>query len=238
MGALIAAMVWLNAVEWWWLLLLVLMAISILAYGSATLQSHFFVRTISRLSGKNELALTFDDGPHPNSHHILDILKKHKATATFFCIGNQVQQHPEILTRIIAEGHDVGNHTQNHSTRWGFMNQTSVRREVEDCTKTLKEAGVEDIRFFRPPFGVTSPAIGKVLKASGLLTIGWDLRSLDTSIKSSDKLWQRVASKIEGSSIILFHDTQAHTAGVLEKTLEYCEANGIKIVSLAHKIES
>lgn len=238
MTALIAVLVGLGAVQWWWLLLLLAMAISILAYCSATLQSHFFIRSTSQLSGNNELALTFDDGPHPNSHHILDILKKHQAPATFFCIGSQVKQYPDILKRMIAEGHEIGNHTQNHSTKWGFMRQREVKKEIEDCTQTLLKAGVDKVRFFRPPFGVTSPAIGKVLKTSELQTIGWDLRSLDTSISSAEQLWKRVQSKIENSSIILFHDTRKHTADILDKTLEYCQAHGIKIVSLVDKIEN
>lgn len=233
----VISLVALNAAPWWWLLLLGLLAIAILAYGSATIQSNFFVKTISSFKTKKELILTFDDGPHPNTLQILEVLKKHNANATFFCIGKQAEQHPEVLKQIIAEGHMIGNHTQNHSNKWGFMQAAEVKLEIEEATAALEKLSGRSIKYFRPPFGVTNPRIGKVLKNSPLLTIGWDLRSLDTSIKDVDQLWKRVEPQLTQSSIVLFHDTQPQTIEVLDRTLNYCQANGIKTVSLDEKLQ-
>lgn len=227
----------LGSVPWWWMILIILLGLAIISYGSATIQSNFFTPAIYRLKGKNELALTFDDGPHPNTTAILETLKKHNAPATFFCIGNQAQQHPEILNRIVAEGHTVGNHTQNHSNKWGVMKTAQVKEEIETCSKTLQDITGKEVKYFRPPFGVTNPKIGRALHQLPLKIIGWDLRSLDTSIKDPKKLWERVQPKLASSTILLFHDTQEHTVEVLERTLEYCKSNGIKIVSLAEKLE-
>ena len=234
----IAFLGWQGAISWLWILAVLILGVSILSYGSATLQSNFFTPTFSKLKAQNELILTFDDGPHPNTLAILEVLKKHQAPATFFCIGKQAQQHPDILKQIIAEGHFVGNHTQNHSNRWGWMTSPNVRLEIEEATKTLERLTGKTIHFFRPPFGVTNPRIGKVLQTQPLKIIGWDLRSLDTAIKDPAKLWQRIEPKLNNSSIILFHDTQEQTVEVLEKTLQYCKSHGIKIVSLADKIET
>ncbi len=233
----IAFLGWQGAISWFWIVALVILAISIISYGSATLQSNFFTPTFSKLKEPNELILTFDDGPNPNTLAILEVLKKHQAPATFFCIGKQAQQHPDILNKIISEGHIVGNHTQNHSNKWGWMRSEEVRFEVGEATKNLESLSGKPIHFFRPPFGVTNPRIGKVLRTLPLKIIGWDLRSLDTAIKNPEKLWRRIKPKLKNSSIILFHDTQEHTVEVLEKTLEYCQSHGIKIVSLADKIE-
>jgi len=234
----IAFLGWQGAISWFWIIGIILFGVAILSYGSATLQSNFFTPSFSKLKTQNELILTFDDGPHPNTLAILEVLKKHKATATFFCIGKQAEQYPDILKQIIAEGHIVGNHTQNHSNKWGWMRSNEVRFEIEEATKTLENLSEKPVHFFRPPFGVTNPRIGKVLKTLPLKIIGWDLRSLDTAIKNPEKLWQRIEPKLASSSIILFHDTQGQTVEVLEKMLEYCQSHGIKIVSLADKIET
>lgn len=229
---------WQGAISWLWIIGIILFGLAILSYGSATLQSNFFTPTFSKLKEPNELILTFDDGPHPNTLAILNVLKKYQAPATFFCIGKQAQEHLDILQQIISDGHTVGNHTQNHSNKWGWMRSKEVRFEIEEATKTLETLSGKPIHFFRPPFGVTNPRIGNVLRTLPLKIIGWDLRSLDTAIKNPDKLWQRIEPKLATSSILLFHDTQEHTVEVLEKTLEYCNSNGIKIVSLADKIET
>lgn len=234
----IAFLGWQGAISWFWIIALIVLGVSILSYGSATLQSNFFTPTFSKLKEPNELVLTFDDGPQPNTLAILEVLKKHQVTATFFCIGKHAQQYPEILNKIIAEGHTVGNHTQNHSNKWGWMRSKHVRTEIEEASKTLKSITGKTVHFFRPPFGVTNPRIGKVLKTLPLKIIGWDLRSLDTAIKNPDRLWERIKPKLNNSSIILFHDTQEQTVPVLEKTLDYCQSHGIKIVSLADKMET
>ena len=233
----ISSLIWFGEASAWWLILLFILGISILAYGSTTIQSNFFVPSIYKLKGKSELALTFDDGPHPNTTAILETLKKYQAPATFFCIGKQARQHSEILNQIIADGHIVGNHTQNHSNKWGFMKTAQLKMEIEECSKTLQDITGREVKFFRPPFGVTNPKIGRALSQLPLKIIGWDLRSLDTTIKDPKKLWARVKPKLANSSILLFHDTQEHTTDVLEKTLEYCKSHGIKIVSLGEKLE-
>ena len=234
----IAFLGWQGAISWLWIIVIILLGLAIISYGSATLQSNFFTPTFSKLKEQNKLILTFDDGPHPNTLSILEVLKKHQATATFFCIGKNAQQHPEILQQIITDGHNIGNHTQNHSNKWGWMRSKEVRFEIQEASKNLEKLSEKPIHFFRPPFGVTNPRIAKVLKTLPLKIIGWDLRSLDTAIKNPEKLWHRIEPKLASSSIILFHDTQEQTVEVLEKTLDYCKSHGIKIVSLADKIET
>ena len=221
---------------WWWIPLSAIYG-GILAWGVSNIRSGLFISSLSSARTANALALTFDDGPHPNTPEVLAVLKKFNVPATFFCIGKNVEQHPQILQQVLSEGHTIGNHTQNHLIKWGWLSTQKVTSEIEACNISIKKhSGVEPL-LFRPPFGVTNPNIGRALKRSRMQVIGWDLRSLDTAIKDQEKLFKRIKKRLKGSSIILFHDSQEHTPAVLERTLEQCQQNGIKVVSLGELLQ-
>ena len=104
----------------------------ITTWGSFDIRSNYFVKTYwkSKTSDK-KIAITFDDGPTPITNEVLDILKKHNAKATFFCIGKQIRQHPDIFKRIIAEGHLIGNHSYSHDKGIGFFSTEKVADEIK-----------------------------------------------------------------------------------------------------------
>lgn len=183
------------------------------------------------------MALTFDDGPDTSSSEVLKVLHKHKASATFFCIGRQIEAHPDIAHQMLNEGHLLGNHTYSHPLRWGWSSTKTVRREIEMGNAILHTITGKKNKLFRPPFGVTNPMIARALNATKLNIIGWDLRSLDTAIKDEEKLYQRIVQRIKTSSILLMHDSQTHTPAVLDRVLDYCYNAGIKIVSLPSLLE-
>lgn len=149
--------------------------------------------------------LTFDDGPNPvATPFVLDELKKYNAKATFFCIGKNVQEQPELYQRIFTDGHRVGNHTHNHLN--GFHTKDELwLQNVKEAAKWI------DSDLFRPPYGKIRSFPAKVLKESNppFQIIMWDVLSadFDTSI-SPQKCLDNVTKHTKPGSIIVFHDSE------------------------------
>lgn len=181
---------------------------------SFQIQWNFFLEAINyKRTPQKILALTFDDGPHPKvTPQILDLLKKHNAKATFFCIGQHAEKYPEILKRILEEGHEVGNHSYSHKNTFPLFGESQIKKELQQTDAILKQEN----KLFRPPFGVTNPTIAKVIKETGHLVIGWNVRSFDTVTKDPQTIAKRVLKKIKPGSIILMHDTQPQSLEALK----------------------
>ncbi len=117
--------------------------------------------------GKKVVALTFDDGPwHGQTEKILDILKKEHVPATFFMLGMYAKKQPKLVARVIAEGHDVGNHTYHH-VDVSKIDKKKLRSEIEGTNAVIRRAGGEAPEWFRPPMGRVSEPAYSVLKPSG-----------------------------------------------------------------------
>lgn len=223
-----------NIISFWWLIPAVLIYLTITALGSAILQWQMFIPAACSIKNPQQLLLTFDDGPHPHTNQILDTLSHHDCKAIFFCVGKQAIEYPEIVRRIIDEGHIVGNHTQNHLVKWGWLSESEVANEIRQAQYTLQKVCGNKPAYFRPPFGVSNPNIAKALRKFELQTIGWNIRSLDTVIKNPDRLWRRVKSRLRGGSILLLHDNRRQSADLLEKTIAHCRSSGINIANPHH----
>ena len=150
------------------------------------------------------LYLSFDDGPHETATpFVLDELKKYNAKATFFCLGKNVQSHPEIYERILSEGHASGNHTYNHLNAWKVNSE-------EYLTDVEKASGVIRSKLFRPPYGRIYPRLSKKLRSQlGYKIIMWHVLSgdFDQSI-TPGKCLRNVLNKVQKGSIIVFHDSE------------------------------
>jgi len=179
-----------TPIPWWSFVLLGFVWFLITLCGS------FFIRWNYHLTSqhsnkdpsKNEIAITFDDGPHPEfTPKALDLLKKHNAKATFFCIGQHVEKHPEILKRILEEGHLVGNHTYSHSKSFGFFNTEKVISELKKSIEIIKQLTGKEMKLYRPAFAVTNPMIERAVKQLQVVSIGWNVRSLDTTSRSASQ---------------------------------------------------
>ncbi len=177
--------------------------------------------------------MTFDDGPHPNfTPKVLALLKQYNARGTFFCIGKHVESHPELLKRILAEGHSVGNHTYSHSKSFGFYGMGKIIEELKRTSAIVKDVSDKQMNLYRPAFGVTNPMIEKAVKQLNILSIGWNVRSLDTTARSEDAVLHRITSKISKGDIVLLHDTSQKTIDVLEQLLLFLEEKNIKSVTV------
>jgi peptidoglycan-N-acetylglucosamine deacetylase len=151
--------------------------------------------------------LTFDDGPHPiATPFVLDVLKKYNAKATFFCIGKNVVAHQDIYSRIIKEGHQVGNHTQNHPNGW--------KTETGAYLDNVAEASLHiKSNLFRPPYGRIKEAQAKgiceAIKDKSATIVMWDVLSGDFDESLSDEqCLKNVVTHSNRGSIIVFHDSE------------------------------
>ena len=176
---------------------------------------------------KKEIYLTFDDGPTPEvTNFVLDELQKFEAKATFFCIGKNAVNHPEIFKRIIAEDHSIGNHTQNHLK--GLKN--SCKKYIENvliAEKNMQELdlSVNQNKLFRPPYGKIKKSQADKLISLGYQHIMWDVLSADFDAKiNEEQCLQNVLKNTENGSIIVFHDSEKAAQKVyyaLPKVLEH-----------------
>jgi peptidoglycan/xylan/chitin deacetylase (PgdA/CDA1 family) len=170
------------------------------------------------------LYLTFDDGPTPEvTTFVLDQLSEYNAKATFFCIGKNVVQQPEIYQRILAEGHTVGNHTHNHLKGW----KKSVDTYVENTEKARKHIASP---LFRPPYGKIKKKQAKALLKKGYEIVMWDVLSadFDTDI-SKEKCLSNVLDHAKKGSIVVFHDSikaQENVVYALPKVLAFFAEKG------------
>ena len=227
-----------ELIPWWVLFLLVVTYAVWVIYGSITIHSNFFMDVVCSVDKPKKLALTFDDGPHPElTNKMLDLLDQKGVKATFFCIGNRVERHPEIVKEISHRGHIVANHTWSHPLIWGMMPGFLVKSQMEKCSAIIEHTIGKRPIFFRPPFGVINPRVRRFIRRLGVETIGWNLRSRDGGPLNRDQIYRMVRPKLEKGSIMLFHDTNAETYHALDRILDDCKQLGLDIVPLDQLIE-
>lgn len=201
-----------------------------------------------RLSSKEKvLYLTFDDGPTPEiTEWTLNELKKHKAKATFFCIGKNIAEHPEIFQKIIEEKHSVGNHTNNHLNGWKkptsdyLKNIENAEKYFEENSKlkTFTPSLVEgqNSKLFRPPYGKLTLKQSVKIRKKGYKIVMWDVLSADFDpAVSNEKCLENVIRNTQNGSIIVFHDSVKASEKmqfVLPKVLEYYSYLGFEFSPL------
>lgn len=205
-----------------------------LVWASADVGSNVYLKTICRADTKEKVvALTFDDGVEENTTKVLDVLKKHNIQATFFLVGSKVEKHPHIVKRIVNEGHIVANHTYSHSGFFPTSSKKKVEQEITKCADAIQNTVGKRPVLFRPPFGVTNPIIGKVVRALGLKTIGWSIRSLDTvKGKTREEVAQKVLKNLHAGAIILLHDRCQEADSLVENIIEGAHKQGYVFASL------
>jgi len=187
-------------------------------FGVKNICSQFFLTSKCTSEDKSKIHFTFDDGPNAETTpKILEVLRKYNRKATFFCIGNKIEKHPEIVKQIIKEEHEIGNHSYSHSNFFDFYKTSKVKAEIEKTNQLIKKITGKECTIFRPPFGLTNPNIAKAVKKLNLEVIGWNIRSLDT-IKDKKNVLKRI-SKAKNGDIILFHDTKEQTVEILDEFL-------------------
>lgn len=183
------------------------------------------------------LYLTFDDGPTPDiTPWVLKQLSLYNAKATFFCIGNNIEKHPELFKQVVAAGHAIGNHTYNHLKGWKTAtpiyidNVRATEQIIRAQVPNLEPQPNKAIKLFRPPYGKLTPKQGKALLAKGYKIIMWDVLSFDWDQRvSKTACLNDVLTNSNSGSIIVFHDSKKAARNMqyaLPKTLAYFTEKG------------
>lgn len=184
---------------------------------------------------KKEIYLTFDDGPIPEiTPWVLKTLSDYNAKATFFCIGENVKNHPNIFQNIIDQGHTIGNHTYHHLNGWKTSTQKYVnsidKAEINLRSPAFGLQSTTTSKLFRPPYGRIKPSQTKKITEIGYKIIMWDVLSGDFDQKLiKEDCYQNVIKNSKNGSIIVFHDSEKAFKNLeytLPKVLEYCTVNG------------
>lgn len=189
-------------------------------------------------ASRNEIALTFDDGPDPDvTPKVLDILDLHQAKASFFVIGDKAAAHPELIREIVKRGHSIENHSQKHSNAFGFFAWTALRKDIGTAQEIIAGITGRSPAFFRSPMGIRNPMLDPVIARLGLRYITWTRRGFDTVAGDPAVVLERLTHQLSAGDILLLHDrrTRDQRAMVLEvlpALLDRIAAAGLKSVSL------
>ena len=182
--------------------------------------------------------LTFDAGyENGNTQAILDALKKHNAPATFFVVGHYLESAPELVKRMVEDGHCVGNHTYHHLDMSQISDMPSFRKEMEDVEKLFYQiTGKELTKYYRPPQGKYSTENLKMAKEMGYQTFFWSLAYVDwyqDKQPSREEAMEKLTGRIHPGAIVLLHSTSKTNGEVLDELLGKWEEMGYRFEALS-----
>ncbi|MCO4822230.1 MAG: polysaccharide deacetylase family protein [Flavobacteriaceae bacterium] len=185
-------------------------------------------------SREKVIYLTFDDGPTPEiTNWTLEVLKRYNAKATFFCIGKNIEAHPEIFQNIMNQGHAIGNHTYNHVKGWktktkDYLENVNKCQDIMNSHAQNSEFKIQNI--FRPPYGQLRPKQAKALSALGYNLIMWSVLSIDWDNNvNMEQCLKNVIDNTKSGHVIVFHDSIKASRNMkyaLPKMLEYFNEKG------------
>ncbi len=188
-------------------------------------------------TSKKVIYLTFDCGyENGYTEKILDALKKHQAPAAFFVVGNMIETAPDIICRMVEEGHIVGNHTYHHPDMSAISEQAAFQKELDDLAALFQETtGQELPKFYRPPQGKYSEENLKQAQALGYKTILWSLAYVDWYVDdqpTAEQAYAKLLPRIHDGAIVLLHSTSKTNADILDDLLTKWEDMGYTFASL------
>jgi len=183
------------------------------------------------------VALSFDDGPiEPYTLEVLDVLDRHNVKATFFMVGENIEENMDIAKTVHRKGHQLGNHTYSHR-KIVYFKPSKVRYELESTTALLKEIGVNDEIMFRPPYGEKFIVLPMILKSMKMKNIMWDVEPKDWSGRPSDEVVEHVVNHTKSGSIILMHDMQPDAAHSTDLIIKKLKAKGYQFKTVSELLK-
>lgn len=184
-------------------------------------------------SGDKVAALTFDDGPEPGAtEHVLDILKRHNARATFFVVGKLVAQRPDLVRRVHAEGHVIGNHTYTHP-HMTSLTPAARYEEIRRTEEAIVAAGVPEPTLFRPPYADTSRGVYDQAASLGESSAGWNADPGDYATPppaaAAADVKRRVLDSLRPGAIYVLHDHSEATQAALPEIIRLIRERGYRL---------
>jgi peptidoglycan/xylan/chitin deacetylase (PgdA/CDA1 family) len=156
---------------------------------------------------RDRVAITFDDGPDPNSTpQLLELLHHRRIPAAFFCIGRRVEKNPSLVGQMFREGHLLENHSYSHSYATNFFSVARLESELRQTQTAVQQATGVAPKFFRPPLGHSNPRVFRAARSLGLTVVGWTVRGFDTLDSNPDRIVRRIARRLRPGAVILLHD--------------------------------
>ncbi|HEY4371974.1 MAG TPA: polysaccharide deacetylase family protein [Burkholderiales bacterium] len=233
--------------HWWpWLLGLIAANHGVIILSVPFPRSRLVGANITRLppaaAARDEIALTFDDGPDPVvTPKVLDLLESAGMRASFFLIARNAGRHPELVREILRRGHQVENHSNEHGITFSFYGYGRTAREVDAAQAALTAIAERRPRFFRAPAGFRNPFLDPVLQRRGLRYASWTRRGFDAFERDPARVLKRLTRGLAGGDVLLLHDAGSamSRAGnpvvleVLPPLLEQMRSRGLQSVTLA-----
>jgi len=215
---------------------LVLTALTLLAvYGALAPGSGLYGPVVSRVPTDRRLvAITFDDGPDPRfTPPILDLLRRHRAHATFFVCGQAAGRYPGLVRRMAAQGHEIGNHTYHHRDLL-WRGPGGIREELASTQRVLARCGVH-CRLVRPPYGFRTPLLSWQARRLGLEVVTWSVATGDWLRPGAGTIADRALARLAPGQVILLHDGRGdrrQTVAALEVILAELARKGYRCVTV------
>lgn len=194
-------------------------------------------------SGKRAVALTFDDGPDPETTPILlDLLERRGVRAAFFVTGKNTESHPGLIRAILDRGHEIGNHTYGHDNLAMLRPPHVLRREIERAQRVLARFGIVPLAF-RPPVGIVSPRLPEALRGSEMFVVLFSRRAGDAGNRRVRGIARRLLRRVRPGDILLLHDIRPPNPSLLpawirevERLLDGLERRGMAVLPLSELI--
>jgi peptidoglycan-N-acetylglucosamine deacetylase len=187
------------------------------------------------LTGTKKIALTFDDGPNAKvTPQVLKTLEKYDAKATFFVVGEAVKKHPAVLKEVFNDGHEIGNHTYNH-TKLTTLTVKQMHLQIQSTDSVVQAAIGQNPTVFRPPYGAYNKTVTNQLNVPNVL---WTIDTLDWKHHDPKKTLQAVKDNAKPGSIILMHDIHQATANALDDILAMLQKQGYEFVTVSELLNN
>jgi len=183
------------------------------------------------------IAMTYDDGPLPGqTDRLLDMLKTRGIKATFFVIGQNAEKYPQLIQRMVAEGHEVANHSWSHP-QLTKLSASGVESQIAQTDAAIVKAGAPKPTIMRPPYGATNAAITRRMNEEfGQKVIMWSVDPLDWKYRRSAHVTEEILKNTKAGSIVLAHDIHPSTVDAMPGTLDALAAKGFKFVTVSELI--
>jgi len=180
------------------------------------------------------IAMTFDDGPSATlTPKLLDILKERGIKATFFMVGQNAKEYPDIVKRMVAEGHEVANHSWSHPALTK-LSAEGLAKQIEDTNKAIEDACGVKPKLLRPPYGATNATLNRRFNDEyGLKVILWSVDPLDWKYRNSERVTSQIVQGAHPGAIILSHDIHATTVAAMPAVFDTLLAKGYKFVTVS-----
>ena len=229
--------------QWPWILALLasnhLLLGALVFFPRGSLLGPNIARLPEAAAARGEISLTFDDGPDPEiTPRVLDLLDRHGARASFFCVGERAARFPRLVDAIARRGHSVENHSQRHSYAFALYGPGRLRREIRTTQTVLAQMTGRRPEFFRAPAGFRSVLLDPVLAGCGLRYVSWTRRGFDAVSRDADRVLIRLVDGVRAGDILMLHDGARVRSGspvvlkVLPRLLGELSRRGLKLVPL------